>query len=60
MLPSKELIQEVIDFWQPYSKEKLTEKDAIEIMENLKSLFDFLAEEDRKQKECQKNNASLE
>jgi hypothetical protein len=51
-MPSKELIQEVIDFWQPYSKEKLTEKDAIEIMENLTALFDFLDEEDRRQRKA--------
>ncbi len=36
---SKKLIQETIDHWQPYSKEKLTEEDAQEIIENIVALL---------------------
>jgi hypothetical protein len=49
MTCSKELIQKTIDHWQPYSKEKLTEEDAREIIENAVALFDLLDKLDREQ-----------
>lgn len=41
------MIKETIEHWQPYSKEKLTEEDAREIIENTVALFDLLNELDR-------------
>ena len=37
-----EFIQQTIDVWQPCSKEKLTEADAIEIITNMTGLFKVL------------------
>jgi len=51
MLYSKELIQNTLDFWGlKYEEkgEKLTEQDAIEILDNMIGLFDLLAEMDKK------------
>ncbi len=48
---SKELIQNTLNFWGPkYAEigEKLTEQDAIEILDNLTGYFDLLAELDKK------------
>ena len=48
---SKEFIQKTIDVWQPYSEEKLTEADAIEIAENMANLCTFLMDLELKDKE---------
>jgi hypothetical protein len=45
---TQKMIRETMDCWQPYSKEKLTEEDAREIIENTVALFDLLDELDRK------------
>jgi len=55
---SKEFIQKTLDVWQPYSKEKLTEEDAREIIENTVALFDLLGELDRKYNQCQRSASS--
>ena len=44
---SKEFIQKTINVWQPYSKERLVEEDAREIIENTVALFDLLDKLDR-------------
>ncbi len=36
------MIKKTIEHWQPYSKEKLTEEDAREIIENTVAFFDLL------------------
>ncbi len=41
---NKEFLQKTIDFWQPYSEEKLTEEDAREIIGNLTGFFNLLHE----------------
>jgi len=46
---TKLMIKETIEHWQPYSKEKLTEEDAREIIENTVGLFDLLNELDIEQ-----------
>lgn len=45
---SKELINLTIQEWQPYTDEPLTEDDAREIIQNTVTLFELLAELDRK------------
>ena len=55
---SKELIQKTLDLWGPkYAKkgEKLTEQDAIEILDNMIGLVELLAKWDKKDKERQKD-----
>jgi ABC-type enterochelin transport system ATPase subunit len=47
---TKEMIQNTLDHWQPYSKDKLTEEDAREIIQNTVDLFDLLEKLDREQK----------
>ena len=37
------LLKKTIEVWQPYSKEKLTEDDAGEIIRNISGFFDILA-----------------
>ncbi|MFH1519230.1 MAG: hypothetical protein ABIE75_01485 [Candidatus Omnitrophota bacterium] len=52
---SRELIQKTIDTFQPYYNKqgiKLTEQDAIEIIENTTGFAECLMEMDRKHKEC--------
>ena len=39
---SKNFIKETIEVWQPYSNITLSPTDAIEITENMISLFNFL------------------
>lgn len=39
---SKNFIKETIEVWQPYSNIALSPTDAIEITENMISLFNFL------------------
>jgi len=46
---TKEMIQDTIEHWQSYSKEKLTEEDAREIIKNTVALFDLLNELDIEQ-----------
>ena len=46
---TKEMVQETIQHWQPYSDKVLTEEDAREIIENTVALFDLLNELDLKQ-----------
>ena len=57
---SKEFLQKTISFWQPYSKEKLTEEDAKGIIENVVQLFDLLNEIDGRQKDACKEVKSEE
>lgn len=45
---SKEFIQKTIDVWQPYSKEKLSEQNAIEITNNMLALVELLLELEKK------------
>jgi len=45
---SKNFIKETIEIWQPYSDISLSPKDAIEITENMISLFNFLITTDKK------------
>ena len=42
MAYSKEFIEKTIDVWQPYSEDRLTERDAIEIADNVICLYEFL------------------
>lgn len=49
MAITKEIIQETIQHWQPYSDTVLTDEDAREIIENTVALFDLLNELDLKQ-----------
>jgi hypothetical protein len=48
MKPSLELLKRTIEVWQPLSKEKLTEEDAREIIENMTGLFSLLLELDQR------------
>jgi hypothetical protein len=50
---TKEFIQETIDVWQPYSKEKLTEEDAREIIDNMTGFFALLNKWDKEQRTIQ-------
>ena len=43
----RDFLDETIEFWQPYTKEKLTREDAREIIQNTVALFKFLHELDR-------------
>ena len=45
-----EFIQQTIDVWQPCSKEKLTEADAIEIITNMTGLLKVLMKIDARLK----------
>jgi len=45
---SKNFIKDTIEVWQPYSNITLSPTDAIEIAENMISLFNFLITEDKK------------
>ena len=47
---SQEFIQETIRVWQPYSKEKLTEEDAVEIADNMIGLYKLIIELENKHK----------
>jgi len=57
---TKEMIHETIVHWQPYSKEKLTEEDAREIIENTVALFDLLDELDREQNKHLRHNSGTD
>ena len=47
---TKEQIEETIRVWQPHSKEKLTEADAVEIYNNFIPFVELILELDAKQK----------
>lgn len=55
MAISNELIQETIEIFQPYYEERLTEKDAIEMINNAGRLMIFLYELDSKHKGGEKD-----
>ena len=42
----RDFLDKTIEFWQPYTKEKLTREDAREIIQNAVALFKFLHELD--------------
>ncbi len=46
---TQKMIQDTITHWQFHSKEKLTEEDARDIIENTVALFDLLNELDLEQ-----------
>lgn len=50
-MTKKDFIQKTIDVFQPYSKEKLTEEDAREIIDNVFGLVKLLDELERRYKE---------
>lgn len=58
MTYSKEFIQKTIDVWQPYSPDKLTETDAIEIADNMIGLYTFLLELKKKRDERSKKTVT--
>ena len=45
---SLKFLQKTIQIWQPYSDVPLSSKDAIEIIENITTLFNFLITEENK------------
>lgn len=45
---SLKFLQKTIQIWQPYSDVPLSSKDAIEIIENITALFNFLITEENK------------
>ena len=49
----KQFLQETIDLWQPHYKEKLTEEDAREIIQNLTGFFKLLNEWDKEQRKIE-------
>ena len=53
---SKYFIEETIRVWQPYSKKTLSSTDAIEITENMISLFNFLIAGDVKNNQKKSNS----
>lgn len=45
---SREFLEKTIHVWQPLSKERLTEEDAREIVENLTGFFSLLRQWEQK------------
>ena len=49
------LISRTIEVWQPFSREKLTEEDAKEIIKNISGFFDTLVSWDMKSKDSEQS-----
>lgn len=56
MAVSEEFLKKTIEVWQPRYKEKLTLRDAQEIVDNVYNVFRLLDEWDRKDREAAGQN----